>query len=219
VREEIPNVTHEQYIHEIRRIVVPRLNDKERQRRLLDAKLTYGSGRPGVRGTCFYRAWQNGAHHDFIEICACGEQSLVQLAGTDLHELAHVLAGPEAGHGPGWKLAASELGLVHAEAAGQAYTPSDFGVEVWEQISSLPLPSDGRPAFADRESPGSVGLRVSKIRPCPLGIGTRGGKSRGPGSGSRLIKAVCPHCNYAIWTTCKWLSRGAPRCPEGFRME
>lgn len=30
-----------------------------------------------------------------------------------------------------------------------------------------------------------------RLRPCPLGIGTRGGKSRGAGSGSRLRLWVC----------------------------
>jgi hypothetical protein len=205
--------------NEIRKIAVSRLNEEKKRRRLLDAKLTYGSGQPGVRGTCFYRAWKNGTHHDFIEVGASGKESSVQLAGTNIHELAHVLAGLKAGHGPRWKRATRKLGLVYAEAAGQVYSPLHFDSEVWRQISSLPLPSDGSPAFADRRSPGFAKLPAQKIRPCPLGIGTRGGKSRGPGSGSRLIKAACPHCNYSIWTTWKWLSKGAPLCPDGFRME
>ena len=41
----------------------------------------------------------------------------------------------------------------------------------------------------------------------------RGGKSRGTGSGSRMIKCTCTTCGYAVRTTGKWLLICAPICP------
>jgi hypothetical protein len=105
-------ITHEEYIHAVRDIAVARLNDEESRRRLLAAQLTYGSGQPGLRGTCYYEAWKSENHHEFIEVCACGEQSDVQLVGTTIHELAHSLARFGSGHGPVWKLSAKKLGLI-----------------------------------------------------------------------------------------------------------
>ena len=185
-----PTITHERYIHGIREIALSRLNDEESRRKLLGAKLTYGSGQLGLRGRCFYDAWENGQRHEFIEVCASGEESDVQLAGTTLHELAHCAVGFDAGHGPVWKQAAQTLGLVRALAAGQEYGATDFAPALWEQVRLLPLPSDGRPAF-DLQKPFGAAPRIMKPRPCPLGIGTRGGVSRGSGSGSRLRLFVC----------------------------
>jgi hypothetical protein len=197
-------VTHEVFIHAIRRVVVAHLNDEEARRRLLTAKLVYGSGPRGVRGTCYYEAWDDGQRHEFIEVCALGEESDIQLAGTTIHELAHVLAGYKAGHGSAWKRAANTLGLSRAEAGGQRYQPLHFDPSVWQQINALMPPSDGRPSFERRGGRG--------IRPCPAGVGTRGGKSRGPGSGSRLLKVICPSCGYLVWSTWKWISKATPTC-------
>jgi hypothetical protein len=187
LREEKPaEVTHEQFVHAVRAAVVPRVVDGETRKRLLAAKLVYGGGTSGIRGLCYFGAWDNGSQHDFLEISAIGEESFVQLAGTTIHELAHSLAGHEHGHGPAWKAAAAVLGLQTAQAAGQAYAPEHFDANVWGVIESLPHPSDGKPAFAQ----GSVTLRRAP-KPCPLGVGTRGGRSRGVGSGSRLRLWLC----------------------------
>jgi hypothetical protein len=210
--------THEALIHGIRDLAVSRLNDGETARKLRGAKLTYGAGQRGLRGMCYYEAWENGLRQEFIEVCAAGEQSKVQLVGTTLHELAHCAAGFRAGHGPHWKKWAMSLGLARAQAAGQQYTVEDFDPLLWEQVVLLPPPSDGRPAF-DLDEAVETGQRIAKARPCPLGIGTRNGISRGQGSGSRLFKLTCPHCSYAIWTTRKWLRKGAPQCPKGFCMK
>jgi len=184
-------MTHERFIHEIRDIAVVRLNDENLRKKVRIAKLVYGSGQRGLRGTCFYEAWDSGEQHELIEICAFGEQSLIQLAGTTLHELAHGIAGPKAGHGPDWKRAARLLGLVRAGAAGQEYSIGDFDYQVWEKISNLPWPSDGHPAFKQAKS-GITRRQVTSNRPCQAGIGTRGGRSRGPGSGRlRLFLCVC----------------------------
>jgi hypothetical protein len=178
-------MTHEAFLNEIRRTAVSRLNEESDRNRALQAKLVYGSGNPGVRGTCFFRSWENHATQEFIEICASGEESATQLVGTTLHELAHCLAGCVAGHGSVWRMAAKKLGLIHAEAAGQRYSISDFDPALWLSIESLAKPADGRPRFNT-----GVG-RVVGARACPLGRGTRGGKSRGPGSGSRLRLFIC----------------------------
>lgn len=171
-------MTHEAYIHEVRRIVAPRVNEAEAER-LLAAKLVYGVGRGGTRGVCYYGAWSGQT--EFVEICAIGEESPLQLAGTTIHELAHVLAGHKAGHGSDWKRRAADLGLVRCDAAGQRYAVSDFADDLWQIVMAPPF--DGAPTF--------TGPFIRLPGPCGAGIGTRGGTSRGPGSGSRLRLWVC----------------------------
>jgi hypothetical protein len=186
---EAPKVetTHEAFVHAVRDAVVTRLVSGDDRRRLLAAKLVYGGGPEGVRGVCYFGAWQNGDSHDFLEIAALGEEDHVQLAGTTIHELAHCLAGNTAGHGKEWKAACALLGLSVAQAGGQSYAPEHFDATVWSVIESIPHPSDGKPQFRG----GLSGVPVRTPRPCPLGIGTRGGKSRGTGSGSRLRLWLC----------------------------
>jgi len=188
-----PAVTHEAFIHAVRAIVLRRVPDDGQRIRLANAKLVYGAGHgTGARGVTFFGAWSNGTPgHDFLEVCAAGEETTVLIAGTTIHELAHCLAGNTAGHSAGWKAACKVLGLVHAEAAGQSYAPEHFAPDVWTAVTALSVPDDGRPTFA-RRGAGSRQLgRPVPPRPCPLGIGTRGGHSRGAGSGSRLRLWVC----------------------------
>jgi hypothetical protein len=169
------------------------VDDPAHRARLADAKLVYGAGHAtGARGVTFYGAWANGTPgHDFLEVCAAGEETTVQVAGTTIHELGHCLAGNTAGHGAEWKAACKVLGLIHAEAAGQSYAPEHFAANVWAAIAALPTPDDGRPTFAaHRPGPGMI-ARPATPRPCPLGVGTRGGRSRGAGSGSRLRLWLC----------------------------
>ena len=65
-----------------------------------DVAVVYGAGDGRYRGVCHYSAWANGVGPvEVVEIAAAGEESLVQVAGTTLHELAHVLAGWGGGHG------------------------------------------------------------------------------------------------------------------------
>jgi hypothetical protein len=72
-------------------------------------------------------------------------------------------------------------------AGGQAYEPSHFAPDLWNAVERLAFPTDGRPTF---RAIGPVVPRI-KLRPCPMGRGTRGGRSRGPGSGSRLRLFEC----------------------------
>ena len=153
--------------------------------RLLAAKLLYGTGAPGVRGVCVYDAWRNGRTNDVIEICAFGEESQIQLAGTSFHEFGHCLARWEAGHGIVWKRQAHQLGLRRALAAGQHYRTEDFDPNVLIAIEALGPISDGHPAASDGTSRQLIPAH------CPLGVGTRGGTSRGTNSGSRLRLFEC----------------------------
>jgi hypothetical protein len=181
-----PAVTHETFLHAVRDAVLSRVKPADRAR-LGEAKLTYGAGSGAYRGICVYDAWTNGSAHAFIEIAASGEESPVQLAGTTVHELGHVLAGSGAGHGAAWRAACKVLGLDAVSAAGQDYQPAHFAPELWWTIERLPFPTDGRPTFH-----ASIGVAPRRpLRPCPLGRGTRGGRSRGPGSGSRLRLWEC----------------------------
>lgn len=187
-------LSHEGYIREIAAHVTRHAPDEDRAR-LERARIVYGAGQPGLRGVTYYDRWQTreGDHVDLVEICALGESNPVQVAGTVVHELAHVVAGFEAGHGKGWKKACERLGLRRAKGAGMEYLPANLRRDIRELIARL-IPSDGRPNGIDLVT----GLPVNpfsgkpqKPRRCPLGIGTRGGKSRGKGSGSRLRKYVC----------------------------
>lgn len=214
--------THETFLHAVRRLAIARHGLTNDEVGKLEAtKLVYGAGsQNGTRGVCYYGAWEakpgdESQRHPFVEVCASGEESVTQLAGTTLHELAHVLAGPASGHGPQWKLEASRLGLRRAQAAGQHYVPADFTPDIRFSLFYLTIPNDGKPALSIGLS--FFGLPVSgraTAAACPLGIGTRGGTSRGVGSGSRLLKVVCPSgCGYNVRVTRKWLTVGAPICP------
>jgi hypothetical protein len=183
-------VTHEQFIHGVRAAAVQRLDDGERAA-AMSAKLVYGAGEgTGRRGVTFYGAWQADKDHPLCEVCAFGEDSPIQIAGTTLHELGHVLAGIGKGHGPDWKAACERLGLRYVRAAGTNYSPACFAADVRLAINALPAPTDGKPQGIGGMRANGTPLQL-KLRPCTAGVGAKGGKSRGTGSGSRLRKFVC----------------------------
>lgn len=181
--------THEQFIHAVRDIAVQRLNEADRAA-VLDAKLVYGAGSKATRGVTYFGCWKNGHDHAFAEVCAFGEDSTIQVAGTTLHELAHVLAGPRAGHGKGWLDACKRLGLLFVRAGGTNYSLACFAQDIRMEIAALPQPTDGKPQPFGGIAPNGTPLKF-KLRPCSAGVGAKGGKSRGVGSGSRLRKFVC----------------------------
>lgn len=181
---------HETYIRQVADLALARLPKKKRSK--IQAKLCYGAGQPGLRGVTYYGVWQNGEPEPipFVEICAFGEEDDVQLAGTTIHELAHVLAGSTAGHGKDWRKACERLGLRRAKAAGNVYRMAQFDLDLRFRIAALTSPTDGKPVGCHSQK-GLLPITGIKPKPCPLGIGTRGGKSRGNGSGSRLRKWTC----------------------------
>jgi hypothetical protein len=182
------NLTHEQFIAAIAAIALEQLQCDVERDTVSSIKLTYGAGPNGVRGVTYYAAWQGKAKAmPFVEISAFNQESIVQVAGTVLHELGHVLAGWNAGHGPDWHKACDKLGLRKIRAAGTRYGWANFKPCVRNAITALGTPVDGTPKPLTQAFTG----RTFKPRPCGAGIGTRGGKSRGFGSGSRLRLYEC----------------------------
>jgi len=180
--------THEAFISNVAAMAKARVNGEERER-LESIKLVYGAGQAGLRGVTYYGRWQNGKPDaiPFVEVCALGQEHWIQVAGTTIHELAHVLAGHEAGHGKAWRDACQTLGLRKARAAGHRYMLAGFDPDIRFGLADMAKPDEGEPV-ADLLA-GLGGMM--KLKPCPAGIGTRGRKSRGTGSGSRLRRFVC----------------------------
>lgn len=191
--------THEDYIRDVAAFVVMHadLNPTE-QDTLAGIKLVYGSGPSGTRGITFFGRWKAGeTERPFVEISAFGQSSIVQLTGTTIHELGHVLAGWGAGHGKEWHGACERLGLIGVKAAGTDYTWANFSPWVATYAMAIEPPDDGEPVKAIIGQlpfglrPGGSMAGLFKLKGCSAGIGTRGGKSRGVGSGSRLRLWQC----------------------------
>lgn len=214
-------MTHEAFIQAVRTAAAnsPALLPGERDK-VLAIKLMYGIGSRGLRGVTYYGKWHTLGHGtgkpsaacsdcppvDLAEVCAVGEESPVQLAGTTVHELGHVLAGKGVGHAKKWKEACARLGLRHVKAAGTMYLMVSFQPRIREVIAAMGTPTDGKPAFADgTQAKGMQGV-------CTQGIGTRGGVSRGVGSGSRMLKVACPECGSIIRASAGTLAKGVPFC-------
>ena len=178
---------HEEFIHAVAGLALALLSEDEKSR--LNAKIVYGIGSErSAYGVTRYGAWKDGkdAPLDLIEICACTEEGPLQLAETVVHELGHALAGRGTGHGKIWKAACRRLGLTKAKATGRSESWEVFVPDLELAIKRLEI-LDGKPLL-------SAGVGVAPVkpnRPCSEGIGTKGGKSRGEGSGSRLRKWTC----------------------------
>lgn len=226
-------MNHQQYIEAVRDIAIARLNEEDRAK-LRPFKLVYGAGSPMLRGVTYFSAWSNGEPEpeEMVEICAFGESNPVQLAGTTIHEIGHVLAGLGAGHQKGWVEACEKLGLRRIHAAGTYYQPAMFAPDIRSQLAKLPVPTDGKPARGAVNGHWSFSSSTPpsgwSAKPCSSTHGCKGGKSRGKGSGSRMLKAVCPNedCElrdgdkpYTIRLTRKWADAGMPSCPCGTEME
>lgn len=190
--------THEDYIRDVASFVVMHadLNPTE-QAELASIKLVYGSGPQGTRGVTFYNRWKvDGVEQarPFVELSAFGQSSIVQLTGTTIHELGHVLAGWAAAHGKGWHDACERLGLLKLQAGGTEYSwEENFAPWVRDYALSIEPPCDGAPVrnILQGFGPSPVSGASPRIKGCQAGIGTRGGKSRGVGSGSRLRLFEC----------------------------
>lgn len=213
--------THEAFLHAVREVLIARAHKTgsitpAECERIAHTKLIYGMGRPGVRGVCYFQQWENGVGTvDVVEMAAATEENWVQLLGTEVHELAHVLAGPLAGHGPVWKDYGQRLGFRLApEAAGQQYRLAQFPTELREQAHRLAqFVADGKPA---RWAAGWLSTAgTATVRPCSAGVGTRGGTSRGKGAGSRYRLWACP-CGTKVRAATDDLQATCTRCGGAF---
>lgn len=222
--------THEDYIHgvyEAARKMVSGYPDKLAA--IDNIKLVYGLGSmKGARGVTYYQGWKGGPASTSkgkagnpstipydscpaVEICAFGQSDWTQVAGTTIHELGHVIAGYTAGHGHEWKEACELLGLRKPKAAGMKYHVASFDPKLRALITALPKPQDGSPIGVMS----ALGIPMPiKPKACGAAIGVKGGKSRGVGSGSRLVKCSCGTCGYTVRTTGKWLAIAKPTCPD-----
>jgi len=181
-------MTHEEFVTAVAAAAASKLSSDE-QAKVAAIKLCYGAGPDGTRGVTYFQRWKSGSTDaiPFVAINAIHQESIVQLAGTTVHELGHVLAGMGAGHGKDWHMACDRLGLRRIKAAGTAYSWAHFEPALRDTIIRLPRPVDGAPV-ASLTMPNG---RPLMIKPCSAGVGTRGGKSRGQGSGSRLKLWEC----------------------------
>lgn len=174
---------HEEFIKRVVELSVNRLPAEDREK--CAAKIVYGSGlgMRGVRGITAFGAWKNGLPQalPIVEICASSEEGPIQVAGTTIHELGHVLAGHGHGHDGAWREACATLGLRAAKAAGMRYTLAALDPAIRHEVARMAI-LDGKPLN---------GTSILAPKPCSHGVGSRGGKSRGKGSGSRLRKWIC----------------------------
>lgn len=188
-------ITHEQYIARVMAHALRQKSVTAADRKALKAcRLTYGAGPDGTMGITYHNRWQRngkGGVGAFVGICGtCQPNGNFLLADTVLHELGHVCAGPGKGHGPEWKEACDRLGLVEARATYMPGQKPLFSAAMMKLLKNTKDPNEGKPVW--RVPTGTNGpVEPPKIRPCSAGDGVRGGKSRGPGSGSRNVAHVC----------------------------
>lgn len=215
-------ITHEAFIQRVYALALKRPQlTKEDHKALSRVRLTYGAaGDAGLRGVTWHDKWDHGcdAHGKrckgrkpqigaLICVHGSGQQSVCQLIGTTLHELAHAMAGPGAGHMGEWRAACARVGLP-AAVNGTEYTWDSFDPEFVPTLKAIPVPNDGMPrsvaaVIAGLRKKGGEGLPPAlrtgplpaepKVKPCGAGFGVRGGTSRGKGSGSRMLKYTCDH--------------------------
>ncbi len=203
-------VTHEHYLQAIQRLVVAQSHlSKADRAKLRSIKLVYGAGMAGVRGVTYYSRWRQANAKQavpFVELCAFSQHSHVQVCGTLVHELGHVLAGHEHGHGQGWFDVCARLGLGDKAqgcdpilAAGTDYAWTMFAPALRAQLQALPTPTDGQPVGNAANLLGKLlgphgrpmTQTMLKPKPCGAGYGAKGGLSRGTGSGSRNLLWEC----------------------------
>lgn len=144
------------------------------------------TGRRGRRiGECWYPGSSADATHElFIHP---SESESVQVAAILAHELAHVVAGPEAKHGKDFKKLIRPLGL---EGKACATVPG----EVFKQLIVPILETAGDYPHAT--------------------LAANGDSTRGPKQSTRMIKVHCEACGYTLRATRTWLTHGVPLCPN-----
>jgi len=192
--------THDAYIADVARLACRHPGSTEPDRIAISkVRLAYGDGEAGVMGVTRFNLWKgpDGERQHWCAVCAtCQPEGSFLLAETVLHELGHAIAGQLGAHGPLWKAACERLGLADAKATYAHGDKPVFSAWMAAQLAKLKEPTEGRP---DRAAGPVLGPplppgALPPIRPCGAGVGTKGGKSRGPGSGTRNALHVCGGC-------------------------
>jgi hypothetical protein len=184
--------THESFINRIREVVLNNAKDnlsKTQIEIIKSVKLCYGGTDGNIRGITVFDNWQKGKDSaPLICINPICQSSYIQIFGTVIHELSHAIIPFEHGHDKVWKEACGLLGLVDAKAAGQDYQQSCIEPSLFKKLNKIAKPTDGLPNNKPR-----LNAKTNKFTPAPCshGQGSRGGKSRGKGSGSRMKKYIC----------------------------
>lgn len=108
---------------------------------------------------------------------------------TLVHELIHAALNNDHGHKGEFKRLAIAAGLEGKMTATVPGERLQAVIKAW---------LDGMPAYPHS----------------PLSLIT----GAAPKPGSRMLKVVCPSCNYTVRTTAKWLEVGVPTCACGEEM-
>lgn len=152
-------------------------------------RVSCGFPSTGKRGRRIGECWAPSAsadatHEVFIHP---GVADPMQVAAILAHELAHVVAGIPAKHGPEFKRLVRPLGL---EGRACATVPGD----VFKQLVAPILETAGAYPHA--------------------ALVAGGISSRGPKQSTRMVKVSCAGCGYTLRSTRTWLERGVPLCPN-----
>lgn len=114
----------------------------------------------------------------------------VKVLGILIHELCHTVAGIEAGHGKGFRKVALAVGLTGK------MTSTEPGEQLIKQLKLISNDLGQYPHAVLNPNEGTTKKQ-----------------------GTRLIKVVCPDCDYTVRITKKWIESGLPTCPCGTEME
>ena len=201
-------VTHEEYLVAVTREVCEQYPSTAAA--LGEVRLVFGTGPRRRALDPLHRVWGGGEAYEalpLVEIAALGGLTPRETCHVVLHELAHVLT-PGSGHGKAWRYAARQVGLLQPRAWPDARELADWGAiapGLRGKLQAIPEPTEPPPAY----------YQEWHRRRCGVGYGSRGGTSRGEGTGSRYLKVSCRHpgCGYQVRITRKWLALGAPCCP------
>jgi hypothetical protein len=143
------------------------------------------TGKRGKRiGECWAPVNSKDAFHEvFIHP---GQDDPLEVAAILAHEIAHVVAGIPAKHGPEFKKLIKPLGL--------------------EGRACATVPGDGFKTL--------IAPILQQVGAYPHGALTTGISTKGPTQTTRMIKVHCPGCGYTLRTTMKWILTGVPVCPS-----
>lgn len=139
-------------------------------------------------GQCWCRSVSKG---DIFEIFVCPSQdNPTTVLAILLHEMIHATVGLQEGHKGAFKRVAKASGLIGKMTAT---APGDVLTATLRNIAKKLGP------YPHKELNPMVGTGPKK-------------------DGTRLLKVVCPDCEYTVRTTQKWIDVGLPTCTCGSEM-